>query len=116
MRYYAKLFYSEEDKGYIAIIPDLPGSSAFGSTREKALKEIKIVEKMWLEVADKEGREIPAPSIFYENEAMMLNPLYINMITDTNIKYMSKKENNEITAILDCMTKEDLSHGGELEF
>jgi len=62
MRYPVKLFYSEEDKGYIAIIPDLPGSSAFGETPEKALKEIKIVEKMWLEVAAKEGMEIPTPS------------------------------------------------------
>jgi len=62
MRYPVKLFYSEEDKGYIAIIPDLPGSSAFGETPEKALKEIKIVEKMWLEVASKEGMKIPTPS------------------------------------------------------
>jgi len=62
MRYPVKLFYSEEDKGYIAIIPDLPGTSAFGETPEKALKEIKIVEKMWIEVAAQEGMSIPTPS------------------------------------------------------
>lgn len=62
MRYPVKLFYSEEDKGYIAVIPDLPGSSAFGDTPEKALKKIKIVEKMWLEAAAKEGMNIPTPS------------------------------------------------------
>ena len=36
-----EIFYSEEDNGYIAIIPELPGCSAFGETEEKALEEIK---------------------------------------------------------------------------
>jgi len=62
MRYPIKLFYSEEDKGYIAIIPDLPGASAFGDTEEEAIKEIKTVEKMWIKVATEEGMKIPTPS------------------------------------------------------
>lgn len=44
-----------------------------------------------------------------------INPLYIRMMTDPNVKFMSKKENDEITAILDRMTKDDLKPGGELE-
>ncbi len=41
--------------------------------------------------------------------------LYIKMMADPGIKYMSKKENKEITAILDSMTEDDLRPGGELE-
>jgi len=60
-RYSIEMFYSDEDKGYIAVAPELPGCSAFGETEEEALKEIKLAIDLWLEVAKKEGREIPRP-------------------------------------------------------
>ena len=53
------IFYSEEDEGYIAVVPELPGCSAFGETEEEALKEIKVAIELWIEAAKKEGREIP---------------------------------------------------------
>ncbi len=62
MNYPIKIFYSEEDKGYIAEIPDLPGCSAFGNTPEKAVKEVKIAQQLWLEVAKSEKRKIPLPT------------------------------------------------------
>ena len=40
-RYAIEIFYNEEDEGYIAKAPELPGCSAFGETEEEALKEIK---------------------------------------------------------------------------
>jgi len=61
-RYAIEIFYSEEDEGYLAVVPELPGCSAFGKTEEKALEEIKIAIELWLETAKKEGREIPQPS------------------------------------------------------
>ena len=61
MRYPIKVFYSEEDKGFIAVISDLPGCSAFGETEEGAIREVKIAEELWLETAKKEGRKIPQP-------------------------------------------------------
>ena len=45
------IFYSEEDEGFIAIIPELAGCSAFGKTEEIALKEVKIAMQLWLETA-----------------------------------------------------------------
>jgi predicted RNase H-like HicB family nuclease len=60
-RYAIEIFYSDEDDGYIAIVPKLPGCSAFGETEEEALKEIKVAVDLWLEVAQKEGRQIPKP-------------------------------------------------------
>ncbi|RLI77118.1 type II toxin-antitoxin system HicB family antitoxin [Archaeoglobales archaeon] len=61
MKYTIEIFYSEEDEGYIAVVPELPGCSAFGETPEKALEEVKIAIELWLEAARKEGREIPKP-------------------------------------------------------
>lgn len=62
MHYPIKVFYSEEDKGFIAVILDLPGCSAFGETEEEAVKEVKVVQSLWLRTAKKEGRKIPFPS------------------------------------------------------
>jgi len=59
--YAIEIFYSEEDEGYIAIVPELPGCSAFGNTEEKALEEVKIAMSLWLETAKEIGREIPIP-------------------------------------------------------
>lgn len=60
-RYAIEIFYSEEDEGYIATVPELPGCSAFGETEEEALKEVKVAIDLWLEIAEKEGRKIPLP-------------------------------------------------------
>ena len=72
-KYAIEIFYSDEDEGYIAVVPELPGCSAFGETEEEALGEVKIAMELWLETAQKEGRIIPQPhskellSILYEN-------------------------------------------------
>lgn len=60
-KYAIELFYSEEDKGYIAVAPELPGCSAFGASEEAALKEVKLAIELWLTTAKKEGRAIPQP-------------------------------------------------------
>jgi predicted RNase H-like HicB family nuclease len=39
--YHINLFYSEDDGGYIADIPDLDYCSAFGQTPEQALSEVE---------------------------------------------------------------------------
>ncbi len=49
--YHINIFYSEEDEGYIADIPDLRFCSAFGETPEEALKEVLIAKATWLEAA-----------------------------------------------------------------
>ena len=59
--YHINIFYSKEDKGYIADIPDLAHCSAFGITPEEALSEALIAKKAWLDAARAEGKSIPAP-------------------------------------------------------
>ncbi len=59
--YHINIFYSEEDEGYIADIPDLKYCSAFGDTPEEALREVLIAKSTWLEAARVEGKPIPLP-------------------------------------------------------
>ena len=55
------IFYSNEDEGYIADIPDLKYCSAFGETPESALQEVQIAKTAWLEAATTAGKPIPEP-------------------------------------------------------
>ena len=40
MKYLVEVFWSDDDEGYIAVVPDLPDCSAFGTTPEAAVHEI----------------------------------------------------------------------------
>jgi len=60
--YHVNLFYSDDDEGYIADIPDLQSCSAFGETPEEALSEVLKAKKVWLEAAEANGKSIPKPS------------------------------------------------------
>ena len=59
--YHINVFYSEEDEGYIADIPDLKYCSAFGETPEDAVREVLLAKNAWLEAARAEGKPIPRP-------------------------------------------------------
>ncbi len=59
--YHINIFYSEEDEGYVADIPDLDACSAFGETPADALEQVEIAKTAWLEAARAEGKPIPAP-------------------------------------------------------
>jgi len=61
-KYAIEIFYSGEDGGYIAVVPELAGCSAFGKTEEVALREVMTAMELWLKTAEKEGREIPRPA------------------------------------------------------
>lgn len=57
--YHISVFYSDEDQGWIAEIPDLPGCSAYGDTPEQAVTEVGIAKVAWLEIAQAQGRSHP---------------------------------------------------------
>ena len=60
--YHITVFFSEEDNGWIAEIPDLPGCTAYGEAREQAVAEVGIAKVAWLEAALAEGRNVPDPT------------------------------------------------------
>ncbi len=59
--YHINIFWSEEDEGYIADIPDLAACSAFGTTPDEALHEVQVAKAAWLEAAKAAGQPIPRP-------------------------------------------------------
>lgn len=59
--HHVNIFYSEEDEGYIADIPDLECCSAFGDTAEEALHEVLKAKKAWIESAVSLGKPVPEP-------------------------------------------------------
>ncbi len=59
--YHINIFYSEEDEGYVADIPDLKYCSAFGESPEKALSEVLNAKDAWLESARTHGKSVPVP-------------------------------------------------------
>lgn len=59
--YHINIFYSEDDEGYIADIPDLEYCSVFGETPEAALIEVLVAKEAWLASARSAGKPIPKP-------------------------------------------------------
>jgi predicted RNase H-like HicB family nuclease len=59
--YHINIFYSEEDEGYIADIPDLEVCSAFGATPAEALRQVEIARQAWLDAAKAANKPIPPP-------------------------------------------------------
>lgn len=61
-RYPLEVFWSDEDEGFIAEAPDLPGCSAFGADEAEAVREAQDAIAAWIEAAKAAGRGIPDPS------------------------------------------------------
>jgi len=59
--YHINIFYSEEDGGYIADIPDLDACSAFGETADQALAEVERARSAWIAAALAAGKPVPEP-------------------------------------------------------
>ncbi len=59
--YHINIFYSQEDEGYIADVPDLRSCSAFGATPAEALAELEKAKAAWLDVARAAGKPVPKP-------------------------------------------------------
>ncbi|SHM41905.1 Predicted nuclease of the RNAse H fold, HicB family [Caldanaerovirga acetigignens] len=57
----------EDGGGFFVEVPDLPGCMADGDTLEEAIKNAKEAIESWIEAAKAEGRPIPEPT-FYKDE------------------------------------------------
>ena len=60
-RYEIILFWSEEDRAFIAGVPELPGCMADGETYQEALANVEVVIEEWIETARELRRPIPEP-------------------------------------------------------
>ena len=62
MKYLALVFWSDENEGYIAVVPDRPGCSGFGSTPEEAVREIGDATEAWIAGCRAAGDSVPEPT------------------------------------------------------
>ena len=60
-KYEIIIYWSREDKAFIAEVPELPGCLAHGETPETALKNAKEAIQLWIETAKKFGDPVPEP-------------------------------------------------------
>jgi predicted RNase H-like HicB family nuclease len=60
-RYEVIIYWSEEDRAFVAEVPELPGCMADGATYSEAVANVEVVIDEWVETAREMGREIPEP-------------------------------------------------------
>jgi predicted RNase H-like HicB family nuclease len=60
--HHVNVFYSDEDEGYIADIPDLRLCSAFGATPQEALAEVLMAKEAWIKAAKAARKPVASPS------------------------------------------------------
>jgi predicted RNase H-like HicB family nuclease len=61
IKYEVIIYWSEEDKAFIAEVPELPGCAADGATYQEALANVEVVIQEWIETAKELGRPVPEP-------------------------------------------------------
>jgi len=60
-KYEIIIYWSEEDKSYLAEVPELPGCMADGKTYQEALSNAEVIIQEWIDTAKELGRPIPEP-------------------------------------------------------
>ncbi|NEX22742.1 type II toxin-antitoxin system HicB family antitoxin [Thiorhodococcus mannitoliphagus] len=60
-KYETIIYWSEEDKSYLAEIPELPGCMAHGDTYEAALANVQEAIQLWIDTAVEFGDSVPEP-------------------------------------------------------
>jgi predicted RNase H-like HicB family nuclease len=60
-KYEVIIYWSKEDRAFIAEVPELPGCAADGATYQAALSNVEVVIREWIETAKELGRPVPAP-------------------------------------------------------
>ena len=60
-KYEIIIYWSDEDKAYIAEVPELAGCAADGATYKQALTNVEVAIREWTETARELGRAIPEP-------------------------------------------------------
>jgi predicted RNase H-like HicB family nuclease len=58
-KYEINLYWTDDDKVFVAEVPELPGCIAHGKTQEKALENVNQAIELWIDTAKEFGDSIP---------------------------------------------------------
>ena len=62
------LYWSSEDRVFVAEVPEMPGCMAHGDSQEAVLKHVNEAIQLWIDTAREFGDPIPQP----KGERLML--------------------------------------------
>ena len=62
------LYWSDEDRAFVAEVPELAGCMAHGDSQEEALRHVNDAMQLWIDTAREFGDPIPEP----KGERLML--------------------------------------------
>mgnify|MGYP001586238709 CR=1 FL=1 len=60
-KYAVIVYWSEEDKAFVAEVPELPGCAAHGGNRQAALAGAQEAIRLWVDTANEFGDPVPEP-------------------------------------------------------
>lgn len=60
-KYEIIIYWSKDDKVFLAEVPELPGCMADGQSYQEALTNVSSIIEDWIETAKSLGRSIPEP-------------------------------------------------------
>jgi len=60
-KYEVIIYWSEEDKVFVAEVPELPGCAAHGNSPQSALANAQEAIALWLDTASEFGDPVPLP-------------------------------------------------------
>ena len=60
-KYEILIYWDNQDKIFVAEVPELAGCSAHGKTQVEAVQKVNEAIELWLETAKEFGDEIPNP-------------------------------------------------------
>lgn len=93
MKYSISMKWSDEDEGFIAVVNELSGLSAFGETQEEAVAELKVAAEAYLEVLRDSGGVIPAP----EKLVPFSGQLRVRMPKSLHARLVAEAENEGVS-------------------
>lgn len=104
-KYPIEVFWSDEDEGYIATLPDLPGCSAWGATEAEAIAQAHDASAAWIKAAKAAGRPIPKPSTpldeaNYSGRFLMRVPRHLHAELARNAKRQGVSLNQYVLYLL----------------
>ena len=67
-KYEIILYWSNEDRAFVAEVPELPGCMAHGDSQEAALRNVNDAMQLWIDTAHEFGDQVPQP----KGERLML--------------------------------------------
>ena len=115
-KYPKQVFWTDEDEGYIAIAPDLPGCSAFGDTEAKALAELDDAIESWIDAAVNVGNKAPPPSNLalpaqHSGKLLVRMPRTLHQ----NLADAARRENVSLNQFIVYLLSKDLTVGAQDE-